>query len=213
MVNVMEVSKWFLANNSQVASATRLGNVKLQKLLYYSKAMYYAVYDQKLFSNRFEAWENGPVVAEAYREYRYSGLPEMFKKTDCPSLDMDVEKVLKVVNYVYGSQTSNSLIDLTHEEEPWKELETQVELRLNPIISDEKIKTYYSSMKDIYELIDEEEIDNTVFENINGNIFSYDKRETTIEQEEYPMLMAYGEHSKDNSYAIYRDQNNELVVY
>lgn len=213
MVNVMDVSKWFLANNSQVASATRLGNVKLQKLLYYSKAMYFAVHDARLFPERFEAWENGPVVRDAYREYRHSGLPENFRKSDCPELVEEVEKVLKVVNHIYGFQTSNSLIDLTHNEEPWKELESQVEQRLNPIISDEKIKSYYSSLRDIYHLIDEDELENTVFENINGNIFSYDKSEMQIKEEEYPILRGIGEQSKDNSYALYRDENNELVVY
>lgn len=213
MVNAIDISKWFLANNSQVASATRKGNIKLQKLLYYSKAMYYAVNNEQLFSESFEAWENGPVVRDAYREYRHNGLPENFKKADCPELDRNVEKVLKVVNYVYGSQTSDSLIDLTHNEEPWKELEGKVEQRLNPIISDEKIKSYYSSLSDIYHLIDEEEIDNTVFENLNGNVFSYDKTETSIKEDEYPVLMAIGNESRDNSFAVYRDENDELVVY
>lgn len=213
MANVLDISKWFIANNPSVATSTRLGHVKLQKLLYYAKAMYYAVYDKPLFLDKFEAWENGPVEKITYIEYRHNGLADNFKKSDCPEVGDNAERVLKVVNYIYGHQTSNALIDLTHSELPWKELESQVELRANPIIEDERIKSYYSSLSDLFEMVDDEEIDNTVFENINGNIFSYDKRTTDLTSQDYEQLTAYGEQKKDNSYAVYKDENSELVVY
>lgn len=213
MTNALDISKWFLANNPSVAYPSRPGNIKLQKLLYYSKAMYFSVYGQPLFEETFEAWENGPVVRSTYIEYRHNGLADNFKSSDCPEIEVNAERVLKIVNFIYGHQTSNSLIDLTHKELPWKELETEVEQRMNPIISDERIKTYYESLVDIFNLVDDEEIENTVFANLNGNIFSYDKRNTALDSNDKEELYAYGEHAKDNNYAVYKDDNNELVVY
>lgn len=213
VANIMDISKWFLANNPNVAFPSRAGNIKLQKLLYYAKAMYFAVYDEALFNDDFEAWENGPVAKDVYIEYRHRGLPENFNISDCPELDANVERVLKVVNHIYGSQTSNSLIDLTHEEEPWKELESQVEQRLNPVISDERIKEYYKSLKVLFELTDDDEMNNTEFVNINGNIFSFDKRYTALSPEEKDKLSSYGDIERDKSYAVYKNENDDLVVY
>lgn len=213
MVNAIEVSKWFIANNSQAASATRLGHVKLQKLLYYAKAMYYAVHDKQLFPEKVEAWENGPVVKDAYVAYRHESLAENHRDSDCPEFEDDIEKVLKVVNHLYGYQTPNSLIDLSHEEMPWKELESEVAERKNPIIKDERIKEYYKPLKDLYLTIDDEEIENTAFVNINGNVFSYDKRYVSLTSEDKVMLNAYGEEIKDHSYVVDKDAEIGLVVY
>lgn len=213
MVSAIDVSKWFIANNQHVASSTRLGHVKLQKLLYYSKAMYYAVYDKPLFNERIEAWENGPVVKDAYIEYKYNRLPDYFKSSDCPELDADVEQVLKVVNYIYGQQTANSLIDLTHGEEPWKELEREVEEKNNPVIEETKIHEYYKPLADLFNAIDDEELENTVFVNINGNVFSYDKRYVTITASDKEKLTAYGDVIKDQNYTVFKDEDEELVVY
>lgn len=213
MVEVMDVAKWFLANNSNVAFPSRAGNIKLQKLLYYSKAMYFAVHGESLFDEEFEAWENGPASRNIYREYRHNGLPETFVKSDCPVLEPKIERILKVVNHVYGSMTSNNLIDLTHQELPWKELEDEVEIRANPIIRDEVIRDYYKPLKDIFNLIDDDELENTSFININGNIFSYDTRNTVITAEDREKLSEYGEIERDNSFAVYKNADDELVVY
>ena len=213
MADIMDISKWFLANNPSVANPSRAGNIKLQKLLYYSKAMHFAVYEEPLFTDPFEAWENGPVAKSAYIEYRHNGLPERFNKSDCPELEANIERVLKVVNHIYGSQTTGSLIDLTHQEKPWKDLESEVEQRNNPIIKDETIKDYYKTLKVLFDMTDEDEITNTIFTNINGNVFSFDKRYTALMAEDKDKLYAYGEIEKDNSYAVYKNESDDLVVY
>jgi uncharacterized phage-associated protein len=48
----------------------RMTAMKLQKLLYYSQA-WSLVWDEKpLFRARIEAWADGPIVREVYREHR-----------------------------------------------------------------------------------------------------------------------------------------------
>jgi len=44
--------------------------MKLQKLLYMTYACYYAEVGAPLFSERFEAWEHGPVVPVVYHEFK-----------------------------------------------------------------------------------------------------------------------------------------------
>ena len=47
-----------------------LSTIKLQKLVYYSQAWHLVWEDAPLFDERVEAWANGPVVPEIYREHR-----------------------------------------------------------------------------------------------------------------------------------------------
>lgn len=212
--SAVHLSKWFINHNKDVANPSFDGNVKLQKLLYYSKAMYYAVYEESLFINDVEAWANGPVVSEVFTLYRHHNLVEEAKKSiDNLRIDGKVERVLKVVNHVYGSQTARQLIELTHQEEPWKELEEQAQLKMNPKISEEKIREYYQPLKDIFEMIEEDELENTVYDRINGNVFSYDRTETILSDKDLEVLSRYGETIRDNNYFVYRDEEGNLVVY
>ena len=60
MANVIAVAEHVLK---------RLGSsstMKLQKIVYYSQAYHLVRYGQPLFSERIEAWRNGPVVRDLY---------------------------------------------------------------------------------------------------------------------------------------------------
>lgn len=210
-----DVSEWFVINNPDVALPSRKGNIKLQKLLYYAKAMYYAVYGEKLFEERIEAWENGPVVKEAYMQYRYGDLTSKPSEQMLSNAEITpaIERVLKVVNHIYGHQTTDSLIDLTHAEQPWKEQERLVAIRANPIIEEDTIKEYYKDLKDIFEMTEDEELENTEFIKINGNVFSYDKRYFEITDEIRIKLTKIGDIEKNQTYAMYLDDDKELIIY
>lgn len=214
IASAKSISVWFINNNKDIAYPSFDGNVKLQKLLHYSKAMYYAVYGDELFPNSIEAWENGPVVREIFTLYRYHDLINEAKlKADKYSLDPKVERVLRVVNYVYGTQTSAQLIELTHQEEPWKNLEEQAKRRQNPVIREDVLKSYYQPLKDIYESVQEEEIDNIVNDKINGNVFSYDRYETDLTNDDLEFLYRLGVQNKNQNFFVYKDDDGELVVY
>lgn len=47
-----------------------LTNLKLQKLLYYAKGWYLALYDKPLFNDKIEAWVHGPVVPSIYHAFK-----------------------------------------------------------------------------------------------------------------------------------------------
>ena len=92
--------------------------MKLQKLVYYAQA-WSLVWDEKpLFSDRIEAWANGPVVPSLY-ETLY-GRFMIIDVAGNPSNLTDVERetIDKVLEH-YGDKSSQWLTDLVRNEEPW----------------------------------------------------------------------------------------------
>jgi uncharacterized phage-associated protein len=54
--------------------------MKLQKLLYFTQGFYMKNNSkQKLFTEHFEAWVNGPVIPIVYGEYKYYGTSTISK--------------------------------------------------------------------------------------------------------------------------------------
>ena len=58
-----------------------ISNLKLQKVLYFIQAYFLISTNEKCFKERIEAWDFGPVVPEAYREYK------QFGSGDIPSIE------------------------------------------------------------------------------------------------------------------------------
>ena len=50
-----------------------ISNLKLQKILYFIQAFFLVSTPEQCFEEKIEAWDFGPVVPEAYREYKQYG--------------------------------------------------------------------------------------------------------------------------------------------
>lgn len=213
----MDISKWFIQNNSDSSRRSFKGHIKLQKLLYYSQAMNLAVNDEVLFTNEIQAWENGPVVSTVYREYEHNGLVEhTFTKQEfdySTVIDDDTLRILETVNYIYGNQTGDQLIELTHSEDPWKELEDLANLRVNPTIRVSKIQDYYKSLKEVFELYKDYDFSSDSREELNGNVFVYNHTETKLTTDDIRALWQIGDQIKGEKYFVSKDEDNELVVF
>ena len=116
-----------MASATQVAIYVldRLGSVstmKLQKLVFYSQALSLVKRGSPLFSERIEAWANGPVVPELFNAHRgtfvisrgFLGSPD-----DLALLPWETEVIDHVVDRL-GAMTGAALSELTHGEEPWQ---------------------------------------------------------------------------------------------
>lgn len=148
-MKVIDVARWFYKNNPQANSNNKEGNIVIQKLCYYAQAMYLAVYGEPLFEEKISAWENGPVIEDVYKTYRYNNFIINLLSN---SISNKEEEILKVINSVYGYKTPQELIETTHSEEPWKQYENVAKDRNNnPEIDKETIKEYYKDLKEIYE--------------------------------------------------------------
>lgn len=113
------------------------GVVKLQKLLYYCQAWHFTWTGEPLFPEAIEAWDNGPVVADLWRDEKY-GINQRPPQT---LGDIELRTIHYVVNR-YGRLYGADLIDLTHKEEPWRE--AYYEGGRNTVISLDRIRDFFS---------------------------------------------------------------------
>jgi len=142
MASVHDVAAYILKRRGPVTA------MKLQKLVYYSQAWGLVWDEEPVFSERIEAWANGPVVRELYEVYR-----GQFRVTENRYGDPDVlkEEQIATVDAVlkfYGGLSSQQLSDLTHREDPWRDARRGLEPgeRGHREITHESMAEYYSSL-------------------------------------------------------------------
>ena len=100
-----------------------LTTMKLQKLVYYSQALYLVEFGTPLFQDEIQAWANGPVVRSLFDRHKgmflvrsgYFGADTM---ADLPDSERTV--VATVIEKL-GDLTGAQLSELTHGEQPWLE--------------------------------------------------------------------------------------------
>lgn len=128
--------KYGIEDNCEVAEY--ITPLKLQKLLYYIQGMALRIYGKPAFLNNISVWQYGPVIEEVYQQYKGRS-PISTPKTDYEVCD-GLKKVIELVVSSYGKIEAESLIDLTHDEDPW------IKSKNNGIISIDVIKEYFNKV-------------------------------------------------------------------
>ena len=116
MANAHDVAAYILD------SAGPMSSMKLQKLLYYSQAWHLVWDEEQLFGEAIQAWANGPVVYEVFRQHR--GRFTVEPPWRCGSiavLEDNERETIDAVLQSYGHLTGRQLSALTHSEAPWRE--------------------------------------------------------------------------------------------
>jgi uncharacterized phage-associated protein len=93
---------------------------KLQKLVYYAQAWHTAWTGRPLFSDRIEAWANGPVTPALYQQHRGQFTVRSWPIGNPDNLSNDEQKAVDGILDFYGDKTGQWLSDLTHSEPPWQ---------------------------------------------------------------------------------------------
>lgn len=93
---------------------------KLQKLVYYSQAWSLVRDERPLFSDRIEAWANGPVCPTLYDRHRGRFMVAEIDG-DPNGLDTTAKEAVDAVLAYYGDKHPQWLSDLTHAEAPWRD--------------------------------------------------------------------------------------------
>lgn len=112
--------------------------LKLQKLLYYIQGMSLRIYGKPAFLNNISAWQYGPVVEDVYQQYKGHN-PISTPKIDYVVCD-GLKKIIELVVASYGQIEAGSLIDLTHDEDPW------INSVDSGIVSIDLIKEYFNKV-------------------------------------------------------------------
>ena len=113
MATVHDVAAYILSRTGSITA------MKLQKLLYYAQAWSLVWDDRPIFKARIEAWANGPVIPEVYKEHRGRFTVSTWPKGNRATLDSEERETVNAVLKFYGDKSSQWLSDLTHTEAPW----------------------------------------------------------------------------------------------
>ncbi len=143
--DVNDIAKKIIAK-VDIDAGDVITNLKLQKLLYYVQGFYLAVFDKPLYNDEIEAWMYGPVVPSVYDNYAPQGKSPLYNMESYTpiSLTEDEEDLFNQVYEAYGQFSAVKLMNLTHEEAPWKSTETGK----GNVISKEILKDYFKTRLD-----------------------------------------------------------------
>lgn len=113
MATAHDVAAYILQKQGEMTA------MKLEKLVYYSQAWSLVWDEEPLFSERIEAWVNGPVVPALYRLHRGKFKVSEWPEGDPSALTLSQRETVDAVLNYYGNKSSQWLSDLTHREAPW----------------------------------------------------------------------------------------------
>lgn len=116
--SVFDYTKWFLENNLDTPRNTFKGNMKLQKLLFFAQLISLAKNKKLLFEEEFCAFENGMVMENVRLKYK-NNLSELlnYKRKEFTAEELEI---LELTKNIYGSETADTLSNMTHQFEYWK---------------------------------------------------------------------------------------------
>jgi len=162
MYEVLDISRYII--NKSISDKTPISNLKLQKLLFYVQAYFLVETGSQLFSESLVSWKYGPVVIEAYDEFKSFGALEIvdpieeytefefsddsFKlniKTERFNENIIENNIKECINEVVESYESYNAIQImrkTHQEDPWLNTENGSEIDLN------FVKSYFNERKE-----------------------------------------------------------------
>jgi uncharacterized phage-associated protein len=116
---IIKISKYFISK-ADTEAGDEITNLKLQKLLYYAKGMYLALFNKILFEENFESWKHGPVCRYVYNNFAKNGYNTL-RVDKTPVLDKELKAFLDSIWDIYGQYTAKKLEEMTHSEAPWIE--------------------------------------------------------------------------------------------
>lgn len=158
MYPVLDVCRFIIEYSNQCEYG--VSNLKLQKLLYFEQAYFLTGTEdgRPCFSEKIEAWDFGPVVPDAYRQYKQYGsmdipTPDTYfdfdnnniwdverKKYDPVDIRDEDKNLMQTVIDGFARFSATDLVALTHRQAPWIDAYTPYK---NNEITQEAIKRYF----------------------------------------------------------------------
>ncbi len=172
VVEPKKVAEWFIQRNLDNPTNTFKGNMKLQKLLFFSQLIYMCKNNgETMYDERFSAFDNGMVLEPIRQEYlkNYKELKEASTKTIV--LPEKVIEALIITEEIFGKCTADELSELSHQFEAWAKY-------LNLSIED---NNYHNKNKAI---VPYEELEKELYR-MNKVLKAYEKRDLNDEEEDY----------------------------
>lgn len=136
MCKAEEVAQWFVQRASEDVNkgGEYLTQLKLQKLLYYAQGFYFSFNGKKLFKDKIIHMPYGPAVQTMLS--KLGGYGSDYIKTlnvSTEGLPENVTALLRMVYEKLGQYSAYKLVQMTHNEDPWKNTLQGEEIKANEI--------------------------------------------------------------------------------
>ena len=172
IVNPKIVAEWFIQRNLDNPPNTGKGNMKLQKLLFFSQLIYMCKNNgETMYEDKFSAFDNGMVLEPVRQEYlrNYKHLKE--EASHNIELPEDVKEALTITEDVFGKCTADELSELSHQFNSWSKY-LNLSIEENNFHNKEKAIVPYEDLeKELYRM--------------NKVLKAYEKRVLNNEEEDY----------------------------
>ena len=175
MTNIVEpkiIAEWFTQRNLDTPTNTGKGNMKLQKLLFFSQLIYMCKNNgETMYNEMFSAFDNGMVLEPIRQEYlkNYKQLKQ--DSTRNIILPEKVEEALIITEEIFGKCTADELSELSHQFDAWsKYLNLSIE-----------VDNYHNKSK---AMVPYEELEKELYR-MNKVLKAYEKRNLNDEEEDY----------------------------
>lgn len=156
MYDVLDICRYII--NFSNSHFSGISNLKLQKILYFIQAFFLQETGNPCFNDRIEAWDFGPVVPRAYHNFKQYGaanIPSISKYLEYDENIWNVkvrdfdENIInnndrQRINFVlntFADYSATSLVDLTHNQAPWREAYIP---GMNNLITLDAIRRYFN---------------------------------------------------------------------
>ena len=133
---------------SAFLSIESMSHKKLQKLCFYAKAWYLALYDTNIINEQFEAWVHGAVQPDLYQKYKIYGFSYIPQILDTRGIPEEFLSFARDIYDSYGELDGDELERLNHCEAPWIKARHGLKPWQNSdeLISEDDMKAYYRSI-------------------------------------------------------------------
>jgi len=216
MLKAIDIAKWFIYKNCDTPRNTFDGNMKLQKLLFFSQLIHLVRTENILFDDPILAFENGSVVEDVrltYKNNNYDLIKES-KEADYDFLEEELQ-TLQITHDIFCDIKAKELSDLNHLFKSWKLaydgsiVSGRPQKRYSEIQIDNLKKYDLDNIRQMLHAYEITKNSTDPFEVINGVTFYYDVNTVTMTDELIEELSA----SKwdEDSYYVYKDKELGLV--
>lgn len=146
VITASNLAKYIIykANNMDVP----ITHLKLQKILYYIAGVSAGALNERIFLDRIEAWEYGPVVRSVYIEFcSWGALSLICKEGILPDFNDEQKKLVDFVIDQKIRMSGRELVNATRSEAPWKKYMNCITTK--PEISYQDLRNYFVNSNEV----------------------------------------------------------------
>ncbi|HYI71433.1 MAG TPA: type II toxin-antitoxin system antitoxin SocA domain-containing protein [Skermanella sp.] len=178
MLTADDVTDYLLSKEIK-ANGKGITNLDVQKILYFAQGWHLAINGERLFQEELRAWVHGPVVPEIYfrlAQYEKYPIPVTEVRGD-PVRDLPeaVRNFLDQIWTKYSALRTGKLVDLTHEQAPWRNARGNTEARQKseePLSSSDMMEFFRTKYQSVLATLTRAEPDQSFVDDWNSIAFA-----------------------------------------